>query len=91
MSHRIDVRIPDDLYKALRKQSGTMTYNVCTALRGFVCTDGVQNTYDKSIVDLLQSQVMDLRHDKEYLQSQVNALMIVRTPLLQRVIMRLRS
>jgi len=61
MSHRVDIRLPDDLYKQLRKQSGSMTQNVCTALRTQLCTNSVQDPYSKSVVDLLQSQIEDLR------------------------------
>ena len=92
MSHRIDVRLPDDLYKQLKKQSGTMTQNVCTALRTFVCVDGVQDTYSKTMVGLLQSQIEDLRRDKEYLQSQNNALLVSRSPTLKEwLVYRLRG
>jgi hypothetical protein len=83
MTHRIDLRIPDDLYKKLRKQSGTMTYSVCTALREYLRTDDVQDPYNKSIIELMQSQITDLRNDKEYLQGQVNALMVARSPTLK--------
>ena len=40
------------------------------------------NNYDRDIVDLLNGQIQDLKQDKQYLQGQVNALMVSRYPRL---------
>jgi D-hexose-6-phosphate mutarotase len=50
----------------------------------------VDSVYTQEYVDLLQTTIQDLRKDKAFLESQNNALLIMRTPLLQRIIFRLR-
>jgi len=83
MTHRIDIRIPEEIYKELRKQPGTMTSNICTALHTYMHTDNVQEPYTKTMIDILQEQIAELHQDKTFLQSQINALMVTRNPTLK--------
>ncbi|GAI39822.1 unnamed protein product, partial [marine sediment metagenome] len=45
--------------------------------------------YDRELVDVLNSQIEDLRNDKRVLSGQVQALMVSSIPLLGRIKMRL--
>lgn len=87
MSHRIDVRLPDDLYLELKECPGKVSYNVVEALRSYVRDDVPPKTYNVELVSSLQAQIVDLRRDKEFLQVQLMA----RQPLLQRLILRLKG
>lgn len=113
MSKRINVRLPDDLYKQLYKKDGTMTDIICTALRTQleVKTDGnVQRTDDvqtdlhneiySSVYNVeimpLKKEIQHkleiihmLEKDKIYLQSQNNALLMAKVPLLTKLKMKL--
>jgi hypothetical protein len=46
--------------------------------------------YTKVYVDLLKTTIDDLKHDKAFLESQNNALLVTKTPLLQRIIYKLK-
>lgn len=50
----------------------------------------VDSVYTQKYIDLLQTTIQDLRKDKTFLESQNNALLVMRTPLLQRIIYKLR-
>lgn len=48
-------------------------------------------SYNQDYIDLLTGQIQDLRNDKEYFKSKADALLLVKMPLLQRVIQRLKA
>ena len=56
-----------------------------------VNTTPVDSVYTKEYVDLLKTTIDDLRKDKTFLESQNNALLVMRTPLLQRIMYKLRA
>jgi|GEM_PF-6807128 len=109
MSKRINVRLPDDLYKQLYKKDGTMTDIICTALRtqlevktdrNIQRTDDVQmdlhneiysSVYNVEIMPLKKEiqHKLEIIHmlekDKIYLQSQNNALLMDKVPLLTKL------
>jgi len=113
MSKRINVRLPDDLYKQLYKKNGTMTEMICTALRtkfevktdvDVHCTDNEQtdllneiysSVYNAEVIPLKKEiqhklEIINMiEKDKTYLQSQNNALIMAKIPLITKLKMKL--
>ena len=50
---------------------------------------GNTTSYDTELFNALNSQILELKNDKQYLQNQVNALMLSSIPLLSRVKLKL--
>ena len=88
MKKLYNFRLDSNLIKQVDKLDGSRTSNVTNALQSYLQSD-TQNIYNVNLVDLLQSQIVDLKNDKSYLQNQVNALMISRFPLLSRIKLKL--
>jgi len=90
MKKLYNFRIETTLIKQIDKLDGNRTENITNALQMYLQPD-TQNIYNVNLVDLLKDQITDLKQDKIYLQNQVNALMVTKMPLLQRVIEKLRG
>ena len=88
MKKLYNFRLESNLIKEVDKLNGSRTLNVTNALQQYL-QDDTQNVYNVNMVDLLNDQIMDLKHDKRYLQEQVNALMLAKIPLLSRIKLKL--
>jgi len=93
MKKLYNFRLETNLIKKVDKLEGSRTFNVTNALQSYLqCSDNdLQNVYNVELVDMLKAQIDDLKDDKRYLQDRLDSFMIVKTPLLQRVIGRLKS
>ena len=56
-----------------------------------IFNEGKTFFYNQDYIDLLTGQIQDLRMDKEYFKSKADALLLVKMPLLQRVVQRLKA
>lgn len=56
-----------------------------------IFNEGKAMSYNQDYIDLLTGQIQDLRNDKEYFKSKADALLLVKMPLLQRVIQRIKA
>lgn len=79
MTHRIDVRLPDKIYKDLKKQPDGITYNVREALTQYLY-NSTQDTYnqDPTYIKHLENEIM-------FLRTQNDKLMIAGLPLLSKI------
>ena len=92
MPHRIDIYLPDDMWKELRKHTGTTSQKIRDALTQYLHNENQTNmNYNYELVDVLKNEIEYLRNDKAFLQNQLSAMMIVKQPLLERVIMKLKG
>ena len=91
MKKLYNFRLDVALVKAVDQLEGSRTGVVTSALHSYLhCSDrSFTNSYDVSIVQLLQDQVQDLKQDKRILNDQVQALMMSSIPLLGRLKMKL--
>lgn len=71
MTHRIDIRLPDGLYKELRKHDGSLTQNVCTALTQYLHSNNNDNS----------SYTQHLINEVDYLRSLHSEVMLRLTAL----------
>lgn len=85
-----NLRIDPDLVARVDGLGGCRSEHIRAAIRSYL-QPSTADGYNRDVLDILRSEVEDLRRDKQYLQGQVNALMVTRMPLLQRVIMRLKG
>lgn len=85
-----NVRLDIKDIKVLDKLEGCRSAHIRHAIQSYLQPD-TQNIYNVDLVTILQDRIKDLQSDKRYLQQQNNALMLSRTPLLQRIILRLQS
>ena len=83
---RLDPNLITDMDRLGRSRTSIVT----DALQTYLQTD-TRMHYDVNLVSLLQTEIADLRKDKEYLMNQNNALLVMKTPLLQQIIYKLRS
>jgi len=83
MSHRLDVRIPDELFKELRQLDGKMSDNCRIALRTYI-NQSCNTTNNTDIVHLLSQQITDLKEDKSILQRRIDYYML---PWYQRILL----
>ena len=77
-----NIRLDQSLVQGLDKLGGCRSVHVRDAIQLYLQGDTKQG-YDRDVVDMLQSQIVDLKRDKEYLQSQNNALLVARSPTLK--------
>lgn len=93
MKKAYSFRLDPLLIKKIDKFDESRTSCITNALQMYIqCnTNAIQTTYNADLVNLLQSQIIDLKRDKEYLMNQNNALIVMKTPLLQQIIYKLRS
>ncbi len=93
MKKAYSFRFDPTLVKSIDKLGRSRTSTLTDAIQMYVqCnTKDIQTSYNTDIVSLLQSQISDLKNDKEFLMSQNKALMVMKTPLLQQIIYKLRS
>lgn len=91
MKKLCNFRIETILLKELDQLDGSRTQNVTNAIQSYLQINTAPNSYNVDLVDLLKNQVEDLKDDKHYLQSQVNAFLVTKQPLLQRIIMKLKE
>ena len=91
MKKLYNFRLDIDLVKAVDMLEGSRTGVVTSALQSYLrCNDNsFTNSYDVSVVQLLQDQVQDLKQDKHILQDQVQVLMLSSIPMLSRIKMKL--
>ena len=91
MKKLYNFRLDIDLVKAVDMLEGSRTGVVTSALQSYLrCSDNsFTNSYDVSVVQLLQDQVQDLKQDKKILNDQVQVLMLSSIPMLSRIKMRL--
>ena len=90
MKKLYNFRLEPNLIKELDRLDGSRTSHLRNALQTYLQSD-TQSNYNVNLVDLLKNQILDLKHDKIYLQGQVNALMVAKMPLLERFINRLNG
>lgn len=90
MKKLCNFRLDPNLITEIDLLDGTRTFNVTKALQLYLQSD-TQKIHNVDIVALLTEQIKDLRSDKKYLQGQVNALMLVKMPLLSRIKLKLLS
>jgi len=57
-THRIDARIPDELYHEMRQTKQKTSTLVCAAVEAYLHTETVQQHtgYDREVVDLLKTE-----------------------------------
>ena len=93
MKKTYSFRLDPLLIKKIDKLGKTRTSILTDAIQTYIqCnTKDIQTSYSKDLVSLLQSQIVDLKQDKDFLMSQNKALMVMKTPLLQQIIYKLRS
>ena len=103
MKPTLSVRLDKKLYAAVCNDVNKNAYVVSKALANYYRSKEptkklyadpqatYANAYDIGMVDLLKDQISELKHDKQYLQDQNNALLVSSQPLLQRIIYRLKS
>ena len=91
MKKLYNFRLDIDLVKAVDRLEGSRTGVVTSALHSYLrCNDKCfTNNYDVDILQVLQSQIDDLKNDKRLLNDQVRALMFSSIPLLGRIKMKL--
>ena len=91
MKKLYNFRLDIDLVKAVDKLEGSRTGVVTSALHSYLqCNDNsFTNNYDVNVMAILQSQIQDLKQDKQVLNNQVQALMVSSIPLLGRIKMKL--
>lgn len=87
----VGCRVDEQLFNKVKthdEQSSTIVRN---ALNQYFRENEPNKTsgYDRELVDVLNSQIEDLRNDKRVLNNQVQALMVSSIPLLGRIKMRL--
>ena len=86
-----NIRLDPALVSGLDKLGGCRSVHIRDAIQSYLQGDTKQG-YDRDVVDILQSQIEDLRRDKEFLQSQNNALLVTRSPTLKEwLVYRLRG
>lgn len=90
MKKLYNFRLDPSLIKEVDRLGGCRTAVITEALQSYLQT-GTQMNYNVNMVSLLQSEIVDLKRDKEFLMQQNNALLLSSRPLLQRVILRLRG
>jgi hypothetical protein len=93
MKKAYSFRLDPILIKEIDKLGRSRTSTLSDAIQMYIqCnTKDTQTSYNTDLVYLLQSQISDLKNDKEFLMSQNKALMVMKTPLLQQIIYKLRS
>ena len=93
MKKTYSFRLDPLLIKKIDKLGKTRTSILTDAIQTYIqCnTKDIQTSYNTDLVSLLQSQITDLKQDKVFLMSQNKALMVMKTPLLQQIIYKLRS
>lgn len=93
MKKLYNFRLETNLIKEVDRLDGSRTFIVTNALQNYLrCNDNdLQTVYNVELVDMLKGQVDDLKADKKYLQDRLDGFMLAKTPLLQRVIEKLRS
>lgn len=90
MKRGYNFRLDPKLIQQVDKLGKNRTAIVTDALQQYI-QPTIQQNYNVELVSILQREVEDLRQDKHYLQDRLDAFMVVRTPLLSRVIERLRG
>ena len=90
MKKSYNFRLDPTLIKKIDQLGRSRTSIVTDALQTYIQND-TQMIYDVNLVSVLQTQITDLKRDKEYLMNQNNALIVMKTPLLQQIIYKLRS
>ena len=90
MKKLYNFRLDPDLITDMDRLGRSRTSIVTDALQMYLHEE-TQTNYNVNLVSLLKSEIVDLRKDKEYLMNQNNALMVMKTPLLQQIIYKLRS
>ena len=73
MTHRIDIRLPDELYRDFRKLDGKISENVRYALRAYI--NQGNNSYNQDVIQILKNQVLDLQTNRDNLQARIDYLM----------------
>jgi hypothetical protein len=93
MKKAYSFRLDPILVKRIDKLGRSRTSTLTDAIQMYIqCnTKDIQTSYNADLVSLLQSQIADLKQDKEFLMGQTKALMVMKTPLLQQIIYKLRS
>ena len=91
MKKLYNFRLDIDLVKAVDRLEGSRTGVVTSALHSYLQGNDncFTNSYDVNVVQLLNSQIEDLKNDKLLLNNQVQVLMMSSIPLLGRIKMRL--
>ena len=90
MKKLYNFRLDPSLITEMDRLGKSRTSIVTEALQTYLQIE-TQTNYNVDLVSLLKSEISDLRKDKEYLMNQNNALMVMKTPLLQQIIYKLRS
>lgn len=93
----IGIRFKDPLLTKIQQHDIPNAQLIRTAMQRYFLDDGKNNAvdnkhetesnnvYKQELMSTLQSQIQDLKKDKEYLQQQNNALMLSSIPLLSRI------
>ena len=84
-----NVRLDVKDIKAIDDLAGNRSTHIRKAISMYLQPN--TKSYNVDTIDILQQQIIDLRADKQYFKDQANALLIIKAPLLQRIILKLRS
>ena len=99
----IGVRFKEPLLSRIQQHETQNSQLIRTVMKRYFMNDKKNNTlyndyttnnnnvYNQDLLTALQSQIQDLKTDKDYLQQQNNALMLSSIPLLSRLKIKLLS
>jgi len=89
--HFVGCRVDEQLFTKVKTHEEQNSTIVRNALNQYFREQEPNKTsgYDRELVDVLNSQIEDLRNDKRVLNSQIQVLMVSSIPLLGRIKMRL--
>jgi len=90
MKRLCNFRLDPDLLKDMDKLGRSRTSVVTDALHMYLNQD-TQTSYNVDLISLLKTEIQDLKKDKDFLMNQNNALMVMKTPLLQRLVYKLKE
>jgi len=88
----VGCRVDQQLYNKVKTHGEQSSTIVRKALQQYFTDVGSNNSsgYDRDpLINVLNNQIDDLKHDKHMLQDQVQALMVSSIPLLSRIKMKL--
>jgi len=90
--HFVGCRVDEQLFNKVKTHDEQNSIIVRNALNQYFRENEPNKTlpgYDRELVDVLNSQIADLKNDKQLLNNQVQALMVSSIPLLGRIKMKL--
>jgi hypothetical protein len=99
----IGTRFNEPLLTKIQQHELSNSELIRTVVERYFLNDGKNNTlyndfatdnnnvYSQDLISTLQTQVLDLKRDKDFLQQQNNALLLTSLPLLSRIKIKLLS